>query len=195
MAHHGQEFGLGVVGTLGLFARLDELRNGLLLLVAGHFQALGQVVDVLGQVAQFGIVDDGQWRLEVALLNGLDRLAHFADRLGQAQGQAPRQPIGERQGEQREDGGLEQDFLLALVERIIGHADDHAPQVVLGGVLRSRGGFWQKVAVEVDPLQADGRLEYFHQLRSGFGFTRLLDIHQDMVGIVLHFQEAHMGYG
>jgi hypothetical protein len=47
--------------------------------------------------------------LVIALLNRLDRIAHVADRLRQAAGQAPRQQEGEQQGEQREDAGLDQD--------------------------------------------------------------------------------------
>jgi hypothetical protein len=76
------------------------------------------------------------------LLNGLDRIAHVADRLRQAAGQAPGQQEGEQQGEQREDAGLEQDFLLALTEGIVGHADDHPAQIVVAG--RSWLCLWKK---------------------------------------------------
>jgi hypothetical protein len=44
------------------------------------------------------------------LLDGLDRMAHVADRLGQAHGQAPGQQEGEQQGEQGEDAGLDHDL-------------------------------------------------------------------------------------
>jgi hypothetical protein len=40
------------------------------------------------------------------LLDGLDRIAHVADRLRQAGRQAPGQQEGEQQGEQREDPAL-----------------------------------------------------------------------------------------
>ncbi|MNR01623.1 hypothetical protein D3C85_1174350 [compost metagenome] len=166
MAHHGQELCLGVIGALGLFARLNQLRDRLLLFLAGDFQALGQVVDVLGQVAQLGIVDNGQRGLVVAFLNGLDRLPHLADRPGQAQGQPPCKPVGEHQGAQREDGSLEQDFLLPLVEGVVGHADDYPPQVIFAGVLRRWIGVLQEIAVEGDALQANWRLEHFDQLRA-----------------------------
>lgn len=59
MAHHGQELGFRVVGALG-FLVLDQFGHGLLLFPAGLLKAAGQVVDMPGQAAQFGIVDDGQ---------------------------------------------------------------------------------------------------------------------------------------
>ncbi|MNY11499.1 hypothetical protein D3C86_1445310 [compost metagenome] len=121
---------------------------------------------MLGQVAQLGIVDNGQRGLVVAFLNGLDRLPHLADRPGQAQGQPPCKPVGEHQGAQREDGSLEQDFLLPLVEGVVGHADDYPPQVIFAGVLRRWIGVLQEIAVEGDALQANWRLEHFDQLRA-----------------------------
>lgn len=81
MTHHRQEIRLGVVGALGLFAGLDQLGHGLLLLATGLVEAFGEVVDMPRQVAQLRVIHDGQWRLVVALLDGLDRVAHGTDRL------------------------------------------------------------------------------------------------------------------
>ncbi|MNE05166.1 hypothetical protein D3C80_977200 [compost metagenome] len=41
-------------------------------------------------------------------------------------------------------------------------------------------------------LQANGRLEHFDPLRAVGTFVGLLDVHQDVVAAVLHFQKAHV---
>src|SRR5471030_1642425 len=129
--HHRQEVGFGVVGLFRFFAGLDQLRHRLMLFAAGLFEPLGEVVDVLRQGAQLGVIDARQGRGVVAFLDRLDRVADVADRLRQAARQAPGQQESKQKGEQREDPGLEQDFLLALAEGVVGQADDHSPQVVL----------------------------------------------------------------
>ncbi|MNE13929.1 hypothetical protein D3C80_1067830 [compost metagenome] len=81
VAHHGQEVGFGAVGLLRLFAGFDQQRHGLLLFLAGTLQAIGQVVDVPGQDAQFAILDFGQGGAVIAALNRRDRSAHRAERV------------------------------------------------------------------------------------------------------------------
>ena len=80
VAHHRQKIRLGVVRPLGFFTGLDQLGHGLLLFATGLLKALGQVVDMPRKVAQFRVIYDGQWRFVVALLDGLDRMPHGADR-------------------------------------------------------------------------------------------------------------------
>ena len=76
MAHHGQKVGFGTVGPFGFFTCLNQLGDGGMLLPAGLFKAIGQIVDVLGQTAQFAIVDDRLLRVGSSNLNnrslGLD---------------------------------------------------------------------------------------------------------------------------
>ena len=103
VAHHRQEVRLRIVGALGFFTGLDQLRHGLLLFTTGLVEAFGQVVDVPRKVAQLRIIDNRQRRLVVALLDRLDRMAHGTDRLRQAGGQAPGEQEGKQQGEQRQD--------------------------------------------------------------------------------------------
>ncbi|MNF75350.1 hypothetical protein D3C84_574140 [compost metagenome] len=113
----------------------------------------------------------------------------------QARGQAPGDQEGKQQGEQRQDASLEQDFLLALVERVIGQADDHPAQIILGG---RRGGHFavlEKIIVQRDSLQAHGGLEHFDLVRLVVACRGLFDVHQNPVGAVLHLQEPHVGRG
>ncbi len=195
VAHHRQEIGFGVVGLFRFLAGLDQLRHRLMLFAAGLFQRLGEVVDVLRQRAQFGVIDDRQRGFVVAVLNRLDRIADIADRLRQAAGQAPRQHEGEEQGEQREDPGLEQDFLLALAEGIVGQPDDHPSQIVLAGAAIADFAVLEEIIVQGDPLQAYRCLKHFDLMRATVGGGRLFDVHQNPVGAVLYFEKAHVGRG
>ncbi|MNP47924.1 hypothetical protein D3C76_1420110 [compost metagenome] len=111
--------------------------------------------------------------------------------------QAAREPSGQhkskQQSEQRQNRSLEQDFLLALAECLVGQSDDHAAQVVL---FRHVGGGFaalEKIVVQSDPLQPHRGLEHFDLFWAIVLFRGLLDIHQHPVGAVLNFQKAHIG--
>ncbi|MNZ51310.1 hypothetical protein D3C78_691200 [compost metagenome] len=164
VAHHREEFRLGAVGLLGLLAGLDQLGNGLFLFCAGLFQCAGQVVDVACQVAQLAVVDHRQRGVVVTLLDGLYRMAHVADRLCEAHGQAPCEQEGEQQGEQRQDASLDNDLLLALAEGVVRHADDHPPQIIVPDRRRRRFALLQEVVVQAYLLKPDRRLEHLHAL-------------------------------
>ena len=56
-------------------------------------------------------------------------------------------------------------------------------------------GALQEIVVERYPLQPHRRLEHFDLLRTPVGFRRLLDIHQDPIGVVLNLQKAHVRRG
>ncbi|MNU66741.1 hypothetical protein D3C71_560630 [compost metagenome] len=195
VAHHREEIGLGVVGLFRFLARLDQLCHGLMLFTAGLFETAGQVVDVLRQGAQLGVVDDGQRCFVVAVLDRLDRVADVADWLRQAPRQASGEHEGKQQREQRQNRSLEQDLLLALTECIVGQTDDHPAQIVLGRRIAGDFVVLEKIIVQRHPLQAHRRLEHFDLMRAGVVGRRLLDIHQNPVGAVLHFQETHVGRG
>jgi len=129
------------------------------------------------------------------LLDRLDGIAHGADRLRQAGGQAPGEQEGKQQGEQRQDARLEQNLLLALAEGVIGHADNHPSQVIRARRLGFVEVVLEKVVAQLDMLQADRRLEDFHRQRAVVFLRRLLDVHQNVFAAVLNLQEAHMGRG
>ncbi len=84
---------------------------------------------------------------------------------------------------------------MALAEGVIGHADNHPPQIVGPWRLGLRGAVLEKIVSQLDMLQANRRLEDFHRQRTVMLFRRLLDIHQDVFRAVLDFQETHMGRG
>ncbi|MNI34237.1 hypothetical protein D3C73_882240 [compost metagenome] len=113
----------------------------------------------------------------------------------QARGQASGDQEGKQQGEQRQDAGLEQDLLLALAECIIGQADDHPAQVILGGSRWGRFAVLEKIIVQGDALQPHGGLEHFDLMRLLVAGRGLFDVHQNPVGAVLHLQEPHVGRG
>ena len=78
-----------------------------------------------GQAAQFAIVDHWQRHFVIALLNGFDCIAHIDDGFGQVGRQTAGQQVRKAQCKERQNQCLEQDFLLALVEGLIGHADHY----------------------------------------------------------------------
>ncbi|MNC11998.1 hypothetical protein D3C75_597110 [compost metagenome] len=160
MAHHGEEIGFGVVGLFRFFAGLDQLRHGLMLFAAGLLETAGEVVDVLRQRPQLGVVDNGQRCVVIAVLDRLDRIADITDRFRQAARQTAGHEEGKQQGKQRQDGGLEHDFLLAPAEGIVGQPDDHPTEVVLGG--GGSGGFaaLEKIIVQRDTLEPYRCLEH-----------------------------------
>ncbi|MNX86845.1 hypothetical protein D3C86_1187470 [compost metagenome] len=195
MAHHGEEVGFGVVGLFRFFAGLDQLRHGLMLFAAGLLETAGEVVDVLRQRPQLGVVDNRQRCFVVAVLDRLDRIADITDRLRQAARQTPRQEEGKQQGKQGQNGGLEYDFLLAPAEGIVGQPDDHPAEIVFGG--GRAGGFaaLEKIVVQRDALEPYRCLEHFELLRAIVVFARLFDVHQNPAGAVLDFQKAHVRRG
>ncbi|MNZ92533.1 hypothetical protein D3C78_1115600 [compost metagenome] len=150
---------------------------------------------MLRQRPQLGVVDNGQRCLVVAVLDRLDRIADITDRLRQAARQAPGHEEGKQQGEQRQDGGLEHDFLLAPAEGIVGQPDDHPAQIVFD---RGHGGGFaalEKIIVQRDALEPYRCLEHFELLRAIVVFARLFDVHQNPVCTVLDFQKTHVGRG
>ncbi|MNZ32526.1 hypothetical protein D3C78_498570 [compost metagenome] len=190
MAHHRQEVRLGAVGLLGLLARADQLGDAALLLGLCLLQGTGQLVDVPGQVADLAAVAHRQLGMVVAALDRLHRLAHGADRLGQAVGQAVGEQQGQGQGQQRQQAGAQENLLLALAEGLVGHADHHPPQALLGGIGRRRGRTEQEGVVELDQLAQDRRLEDLdpHVSRA----AGLLDIRQYLLVAVAYFDEAYV---
>ncbi|MNI50375.1 hypothetical protein D3C73_1050320 [compost metagenome] len=166
-----------------------------MLFAAGLFETAGEVVDVLRQCPQLGVIDNRQRCFVIAGLDRLDGIADITDRLRQAARQASGHEEGKQQGKQRQNGSLEHDFLLAPAEGIVGQPDDHPAEVVLGG--GGSGGFaaLEKVIVQSDSLEPYGCLEHFELLRAIVVFVRLFDIHQNPVGAVLDFQKAHVGRG
>ncbi|MND71136.1 hypothetical protein D3C80_626560 [compost metagenome] len=128
------------------------------------------------------------------MLDRLDGVAHGADWLRQAGGQAACQQKSEEQGKQRQDPGLEHDLLLPLAEGIVGHADNHPSQIIFGSA-RGGGRALQEVIVEPDPLQAHRGLKHLDLLWAPFAGIGLLDVHQHIVGAVLYLQKAYMRGG
>ncbi len=75
---------LASVGLFGLLTGLDQLGNGPL--AVHRWPAPGRLARLLMWRARwpsFAVIDHGQG-VVLALLDGLDRMAHVADRLGQA---------------------------------------------------------------------------------------------------------------
>ncbi|MCY1238917.1 hypothetical protein D9M72_516780 [compost metagenome] len=192
MAHHRQEVGFGAVRHFRFLARLDQLAHRLLLFLAGLFEAAGEIVDVTAEVAQFAVIYHRQAGVVVAGLDGLDRIAHGADGLRQAGGQAAGEEEGEEQCDQGQHRGLEEDFLLAAAEGIVGHTHHHAAQVgavVAAAVVPGIGAPGLRMGLLLD----DGGVEYFHLGAAVFQAFLLLQIDEDVVGAVAHFKEAYVG--
>ncbi|MNS71325.1 hypothetical protein D3C72_1046920 [compost metagenome] len=192
MAHHRQEVGFGAVGHFRFLASLDQLVHGLLLLVAGLLQAAGEVVDVAAQVAQFAVVHHRQAGAVVAGLDGLDRLAHGADGLRQAGRQAAGEEKGEEQGDQGQHCGLEQDFLLAAAEGVVGHAHHDPAQVVAVAVATIVAGLGPP-RLQVHLLLDDGGVEHLHLGAALLQALVLFQVDQDIVRPVADLEEPHVG--
>ncbi|MDT4838922.1 hypothetical protein FQZ97_726950 [compost metagenome] len=192
VAHHRQEVGFGAVGHFRFLAGLDQLVHGLLLLVAGLLQAAGEVVDVAAQVAQFAVVHHRQAGAVVAGLDGLDRLAHGADGLRQAGRQAAGEEKGEEQGDQGQHRGLEQDFLLAAAEGVVGHAHHDPAQVVAVAVATIVAGLGPP-RLQVHLLLDDGGVEHLHLGAALLQALVLFQVDQDIVRPVADLEEPHVG--
>ncbi|MNF43503.1 hypothetical protein D3C84_245890 [compost metagenome] len=192
MAHHRQEVGFGAVGHFRLLAGLDQQVHGLLLFVAGLLQAAGEVIDVAAEVAQFAVVHHRQAGAVVAGLDGLDRIAHGADGLRQARGQATGEEEGKEQGDQGQHRSLEQDFLLAAAEGVVGHAHHDPAQVIAVGIAAIVAGLGPP-RLQVHLLLGDGGVEHLHLGAALLQAFVLFQIDQDVVGPVTDFEEAHVG--
>ena len=185
VAHHCQEVRFGAVGQFRLLARLNQQGHGSLLFFTGAGQAVCEVVDMPRQRLQLAFTDFGQGSLVVAGLNRADGFTHGAQWLRQVACQAAGKNKGQGQGKQCEQGGLEEDFLLACIESVIRHTNDNIAQVVISQCLLIRS-IWRST------LQVDGRLKHIDLAACVAAAGSLFDVNENFTGVITHFQEAHV---